>query len=147
MQQEETVVHIYVAYGGTRLAVGRHVRKFIVLSESLTLTGGSYAACDIKLFAYDIFPYPVYGMDVSSIARQCCYIGHARVHVGGPYGMSHRLILFRYGFVSLAVFIPSGGMSTLVEEEFCLVQVFAVTGYQKKLRQCHFGNLMSRHSD
>ncbi len=47
----------------------------------------------------------------------------------------------------LAVFIGTTGISTLVEEELGLVEVFLVSGNQIKFGKCHFGNLMSGNTD
>lgn len=61
--------------------------------------------------------------------------------------MSHRLILFRYRLMRLAVFIRTAGMSPLVKEEFCLIQVFLLPRYQIELGKRHLGNLMAGHTD
>ena len=47
MQQEEAVVDVDVANGGTRLAVGAHVRQFVVLAEGLAAGCGADAAGDV----------------------------------------------------------------------------------------------------
>ena len=59
--------------------------------------------------------------------------------------MADGLILFHHRQMCLTVSILTAGSATCVEEEFGLVQILLVTRHQIKFRQCHFGNLMSRH--
>ena len=61
--------------------------------------------------------------------------------------MSHGLILLHYRLVRLTVFICAGGVSTLVQKEFGLIQIFLLPCYQAQFGKGHFGNLMSRHTD
>lgn len=85
-------------------------------------------------------------MDIGRIAREGCHVGHAGIHVGGAYGVTHGFVLFGYGFVGLAVSISPGGMSALVEEELGLLQIFSVARGKVQACQCHFGNLMTGYT-
>ena len=57
----------------------------------------TYAAGDIELFAYDIVPDTVDGMDIGCVARYCGNIGHAGIHIGCADSMTHGLRLLHNG--------------------------------------------------
>ena len=84
-------------------------------------------------------------MDVGTVAGQGSYVGHARVHVGSTYGVAYSFVLFGNGFVSLVIFVAIWSASTFIKEEFSLIKILLITGYQVQLGQCHFGYLMSGH--
>ena len=86
-------------------------------------------------------------MDVSRIAREGCHIGHPGIHVSGPHGMSHGLILLHHGLVRLAVSVSPRSVAALVEEELRLVQILAVARHNIEFGQGHFGNLMAGHKN
>ena len=86
-------------------------------------------------------------MNVGGISGESCHVGHSCVHISGANGVSHGFILLDNGFVCLTVFVRAAGVTTLVEEEFSLVEVFLVSGDQIKFGKCHFGNLMSGNTD
>ena len=86
-------------------------------------------------------------MNVGGVSRQGGYVGHTCIHICGANGVSHSFILLNHRLMCLAVFIGTTGISTLVEEELGLVEVFLVSGNQIKFGKCHFGNLMSGDTD
>ena len=86
-------------------------------------------------------------MNIGSISCQGGYVGHTCIHICGANGVSHSFILLNHRLMCLAVFIGTTGISTLVEEELGLVEVFLVSGNQIKFGKCHFGNLMSGNTD
>ena len=60
--------------------------------------------------------------------------------------MTYSFILFQYWLVSLAVFIGTAGITTLVQEELGHVEVLLFTSDAIQLSQCHFGNLVTRYT-
>ena len=126
MQEKQTVVNVDVADGRARLAISRHVGQFIIRTESLAVGRSPDTAGDVILLAHNIVPNPVDGMDVSRIAREGCHIGHPGIHVSGPHGMPHGLILLHHGLVRLAVSVAPRSVAALVEEELRLVQILLV---------------------
>ena len=147
MKQEQAVVDIHITDSRASLAISRHIGQFIVFAESLSVAGRPDAAGNIIFLAYNIIPDTVDGMNISRIPGQCGNVCHTGIHISGTHGMSHRLILFRYRLMRLAVFIRTAGMSPLVKEEFCLIQVFLLPRYQIELGKRHLGNLMAGHTD
>ena len=130
MEEEQTVVHIDLCDGGTRLAIGRHVRQLVVLPEGLADVGGSHTAGNVVFLAHDVFPNAVNGVDISRVARQGSHIRHTRIHVAGADGVPNCLILLNHRLVSLAVFILTRGISAFVEEKLRLIEVLLVAGNQ-----------------
>ena len=86
-------------------------------------------------------------MDIGGVSRQGGYVGHTCIHICGANSVPHSLILLNHRFMCLAVFVRTAGISTLVEEELGLVEVFLVSGDQIKFGKCHFCNLMSGNAD
>ena len=101
----------------------------------------------LSLIHIYIVPDAVDGMNVGGVSRQGGYVGHTCIHICGANGVSHSFILLNHRLMCLAVFIGTTGISTLVEEELGLVEVFLVSGNQIKFGKCHFGNLMSGDTD
>ena len=147
MQEKQTVVNVDVADGRARLAISRHVGQFIIRTESLAVGRSPDTAGDVILLAHDIVPNPVDGMDVSRIAREGCHIGHPGIHVSGPHGMPHGLILLHHGLVRLAVSVAPRSVAALVEEELRLVQILLVARHDIEFGQGHFGYLMAGHKN
>ena len=146
MQEEQTVIHIYITDSCTSFTVSRHIRKLIILSESFPVVCRTNTSGDIQFLRNNVIPNTVDGMNISSITSQSSHIGHTRIHVSSTHCMSYCLILFNYRFVSLTVFIPTRSITTLIQEEFSLVQIFLFTCYQIQLSQCHLCNLMTWHT-
>ena len=60
--------------------------------------------------------------------------------------MSHSLILLKHRLVALAVFALKLCLSSIVEQELRLVQVFLLACQHIEFAQSHLGNLMSRNN-
>ena len=93
MEQEETIVYIYVADGCTGFAISAHVWQLIVLAESLAVAGSTNTTGDVEFLAHNIVPDAVDGVNVGCVAGEGGYIGHSRIHIGGTHGVSHSLVL------------------------------------------------------
>ena len=145
MQEEQTVVDIHIADGGTRLAIGRHVGQLIVAAECLSARGAADAARNVHLLAHDVLPDAVDGAYVCRVASQGCHVGHATIHIGGTNSMTHGFVLFDDGFVCLAIVVYDGRLATIVKQELCLVQVFLVARHCIKLGKGHLWDLMPWH--
>ena len=145
MEQEETIVYIYVADGCTGFAICAHVWQLIVLAESLAVAGSTNTTGDIEFLAHDIVPDAVDGVDIGGVAGEGGYIGHSRIHIGGAHCVTHCLVLLQYRLVALRVFCLDLCLPTIVEEELCLIKIFLVSCDQIELAECHFGNLMARN--
>ena len=59
--------------------------------------------------------------------------------------MSHSLVLVKHRLVALAVFALELCLSSIVEQELSLVQVFLLTSEYIQFAESHLGNLVSRH--
>ena len=101
MKQEESVVHIHITNGGTGLAVCTHIGQFVVLAEGLAIRSGADTASDIELFGDDIVPDGIDGVNVVLVACESSHIGHAGIHISSTNGVTHGLVLFDNGLVSL----------------------------------------------
>ena len=145
MEKEETVVDINIADSCAGFAVGTHIRQLVVLAESLAVVGGSDSSGDVELLAYDVVPDAVDGVDIGSITGEGCYICHTCIHIGGTYGMTYSLVMFQNRFVALRIFLFDRCLSTVVEEELSLFEIFLVACSEIELAERHFGNLMSRY--
>ena len=77
MQEEHPRRRIDIADGGTGLAIGCKVRKFIIVTESLAGIARAHATGKIELLGDDVVPYPVYRRDVVLVAGQRGHIGYA----------------------------------------------------------------------
>ena len=130
MKQEQAVVDIHITDSRASLTISGHIGQFIVLAKSLPIAGGADTAGNIIFLAHNVVPDTVDGMDISRIPCQCGYICHTCIHIGSANSMSHSLILLHYRLVRLTVCICAGGMSALVQKEFCLIQVFLLPRYQ-----------------
>ena len=145
MEQEQAVVDIDIADGGASLAIGAHVGQLVVFAKRLAVGSGADAAGDIEFLADDVVPDAVDGVDVRLVARQGSHVGHARIHVGSPHGVPHRLVLFHNGLVCLRIVVGDGGLAPIVEEELGLVEVFLLSRHQIEFGKRHLCNLVSRH--
>ena len=145
MEKEETVVDINIADSCAGFAVGTHIRQLVVFAESLAVVSSSDTSGDVELLAHDVVPDAVDGVDIGGIAGESCYICHTSIHIGGTYGMTYSLVLFQYWFVALRIFLFDRCLSTIVEEELSLFEIFLVACSEIELAECHFGNLMSRY--
>ena len=74
MQQEEAVIHVNIADGGTGLIVGGQIRQFIVITESFARMTRTDTAGNIYLLADDILPYLVDSLDVGAVTRNGCLL-------------------------------------------------------------------------
>ena len=101
VKQEESVVHIDIADGGTSLTIGRHVGQFVVLAEGLTVGGGTDTARDVELLRYDIVPDGVDGLDVVLVASEGGHVGHTGIHIGSTHGVTYGLVLLDDRLVGL----------------------------------------------
>ena len=143
MKQEEPVVHIHITNGGTGLAVCTHIGQFVVLAEGLAIRSGADTASDIELLGDDIVPDGIDGLDVVFVASEGSHIGHTCIHVGRTNGMAYGLVLFDDGLVGLRIVVNDGGLTAVVEEELCLVEIFLVARHEIQFGECHLCNLMS----
>ena len=107
MQQEEAVIDIHITDSRTGFAVSRHIRQFVVGSESLAVAGGSDTAGNVEFLAYNVVPNAVDGMYIRCVSCQGCHICHAGIHIGGTHGVSYCFVLFDDRFVCLAVFVTT----------------------------------------
>ena len=145
MEEEETVVDINIADSCAGFAVGTHVRQLVVLAESLAVVGSSDTSGDIELLAHDVVPDTVDGVDIGGIAGEGSYISHTGIHIGGTNSMTYSLVLLQNRLVALRIFLFDGSLSTIVEEELCLFEIFLVACSEIEFAESHFGNLMSRY--
>jgi len=98
-------------------------------------------------FTGDVNPEPIDGRDIFWEAAEGGDVGHARIHVHGPDGVTHGLVLLEHGLVVLHVFFGivdgervAGGMffaaeivTALVEEELGQVEVGVIAGRPEEL--------------
>ena len=97
------------------------------------------------LLTYDVVPDAVDGANVGRVAGQGCHVGHARIHIGGAHRMAHGLVLINNRLVGLRVFVYDGGLSAIVEQKFCLVEILLVARNDVELGQSHFRDLVAGH--
>ena len=140
------MIDIDVADGGTGLAIGFGIGQFVVVAERLTIVTCADATGDVVLLSDDVVPDLVDGLQVGTVARDGCHVGHAGIHISGTHGVTHRLVLFDHGLVGLAVGILARGQATTVEEVLGLVEIFTVTCHEVEFHESHLGNLMSGHT-
>ena len=145
MQQEQAVVHIHIADGGTGLAVGTHVRQFVVGTEGLAVVGGSDTTGDVELLRDDVVPDGIDGLDVVLIACEGSHISHTSIHIGRTYGVTYGLVLFDDGLVSLRIVVCDGRLATIVEQELGKVKIALLSCGQIESCHCHLCNLMAWH--
>ena len=145
MKQEQTIVHINIANGSTSLAVGTHIRQFVVLAKGLTIRGSTNTTSDIEFLGYDIIPDGIDSMDIVLIACERSHIGHTGIHIGSTNSMTYSLILFDDWLMSLGILMYDGGLATIIEEELSLIEIFLITCYQIEFSKGHLCNLMTRY--
>ena len=145
MEQEQTVVDVDIADGGTRLAVGAHIGQLVVLAEGLARGRGTDAAGDVEFLGDDVAPDIVDGVDVGLVTRQGRHVGHARIHIGGTHGVTHGLVLLGDGLVALGILLLDGGLATVVEQELGKVEIALLAGGQVEARHGHLGYLVTGH--
>ena len=143
VQEEHPVVHIHIADGGAGLAVGGHVREFVVLPEGLAHIRRADAAGDIQLLGNDVLPDAVDRVDVAPVAREGGHVRHAGVHVSCADSVAHGLVLFQHRNMRLVVRVVVAGLSALVQEELGLIQELLLAGGEVQLRKGHFRNLVA----
>ncbi len=69
VEQEQAVVHIYIADGRAGLTVGAHVGQLVIGTESLAVGSSTDASRDIELFAHDVVPNIVDSPNIGGVAR------------------------------------------------------------------------------
>ncbi len=139
------MIDVDITYGGTRLAIGRHVGQLVVPREGLAIGSGSDAARDVELLGDDVAPDGIDGPDVGLVARKCRHVCHAGIHVGGADGVPHGFVLLHDGLVGLRILVFDGRLAAVVEEELGFVEVLPLARHEVKLRQSHLGNLVAGH--
>ena len=147
MQQKQTVVHIDIADGSTRLAVGRHIRQLIVLAKGLAVAGGADAARDVELLADDIVPDAVDGIHIALVARQRSHIGHTRIHIAGAYGVAHGLVLLHHRLVALRILALCLRLAAIVQQVLRKVQILLLARSQIETGHRHLRYLVTRHHE
>ena len=140
------MVHVNVSDSCTSLAVCRHVRKLIVLSECLTVAGCSDTTCDVELLCNDVVPDSVDSVDVALVSCKSGNVSHTSVHVSSTYCVSYSLILLENRLVSLAVLVCTGSVSTLVKEELGLVEILLLACNEVELCKSHLCDLVTRNA-
>ena len=73
MQQEKTVVHVYIADSGAGFTISGQVRQLVVVAECFACMVCGY----INLFRNDVVPNLVYRFDVAAVSGDGCHICHA----------------------------------------------------------------------
>ncbi len=64
MQQEQTVIDIHIANGGTGFIISRKVGKLVIVTESLSGVTGSDATGNIDFLTDNILPNPIHRLDI-----------------------------------------------------------------------------------
>ena len=127
MQQEKTVVHVYIADSGAGFTISGQVRQLVVVAECFACMACTDASGYINLFRNDVVPNLVYRFDVAAVSGDGCHICHAGIHIYGTYGMSYGFILFYHRFVCLTIGVFPAGISTGIQEELCLIKILFVS--------------------
>ena len=82
------------------------------------------------------------------VAAESSDVCHSCIHIKRPHRVSHRFILFQHRFVILGVFavqFPVSGVSPFIQEEFCQLKVFFISGNAVEFCQADFNHLVPGH--
>ena len=77
MQQEKTVVHVYIADSGAGFTISGLVGQLVVVTECFACVTCTDASGYINLFRNDVVPNLVYRFDVAAVSGDGCHICHA----------------------------------------------------------------------